>query len=570
LSPSAGANHGPRRPRAVPAPSPRCARVDADEFAECSLSAAPRANDDRRGRPAATCTVQERVVARNRIVLGARFVLSACTGGQHGKLVTELESPAIGTDAEPRRSRASVAPDSLREVHLASHPRRLPDRFLVRLRGDVGGFDAVTARLSRVEGLRIRERMRELGVLWLDANADALLTLRRDTMVEFIEAEVALTMRGIGDTTVSLPSGGTSASLDRIDQRALPLNGQYVWSATGAGVHVWIVDDGVNRFDVELSGRVSTTQFWTHSGKDPFQTCDGNEHGSWMARLAAGVAGRGVAHASTIHSARVDGSTCEPSSGAATAALVHIAATSPRPAVANMSWGVDDCGWFGCPVALRSAMALAVNAGVTLVGAGGNTFVNACDGLPGGVAQVITVGAANPVVDVAHSNSAYGNCIDLYAPVDGVVAGTSQASARVSGVAALYLQWYPNALPHQVRAWLLTNATSGALSVPFGSPNLLAYSRPAPLQTWVSGPTTIGPFTACSWYAERAGGQPPYTTTWYRAGENPFLGSSWSTSGGESQPFDLLAIVTDGVGRTASASSSVAIDWNNFSFSCSQ
>src|ERR1700712_2983060 len=47
------------------------------------------------------------------------------------------------------------------------------------------------------------------------------------------------------------------SGLDRIDQRTFPLDERYVYNYTGAGVNVYVVDDGVNAADPEFGGRAT-------------------------------------------------------------------------------------------------------------------------------------------------------------------------------------------------------------------------------------------------------------------------------------------------------------------------
>jgi len=104
------------------------------------------------------------------------------------------------------------------------------------------------------------------------------------------------------------------------------------------------------------------------------------------------------------------------------------------------------------------------------------------------VPAAITVGASGGT-DLQASFSNWGSCLDLYAPglsvisawntddyATGTASGTSMASPHAAGVAALYLQNNPGASPAQVAQALVSNATSGVLSISgAGSPNLLLH-----------------------------------------------------------------------------------------------
>ena len=82
----------------------------------------------------------------------------------------------------------------------------------------------------------------------------SLEALRADPRVRLVEADQTV-MIDADVTTQSMHDGSGSWGLDRIDQRALPLNKEYNYTHTGAGVRAYVIDTGI-RFDhEEFEGR---------------------------------------------------------------------------------------------------------------------------------------------------------------------------------------------------------------------------------------------------------------------------------------------------------------------------
>ena len=75
----------------------------------------------------------------------------------------------------------------------------------------------------------------------------ALIGLSHNPNVEFIEADQVITI----DVSQSPATWG----LDRIDQRALPLNNTYNYNFTGSGVTAYIIDTGIRVSHNEFGGR---------------------------------------------------------------------------------------------------------------------------------------------------------------------------------------------------------------------------------------------------------------------------------------------------------------------------
>lgn len=268
-------------------------------------------------------------------------------------------------------------------------------------------------------------------------------------------AEVAINSCGSFSTA-------TSWGIDRINQR-LGTDGNAASVASGAGVHLYIVDSGIRATHQEFTGRISTG-FCPIAGFSPFS--DSYGHGTHVAGIAAGTT-YGVAPAATIHSVRIgiqNSSELLPHADVLTA-LIWLRENLQLPAVLNCSWATEDTN------NARAVFRDLINAGATCITAAGNASVSLPLGAPSTIPEVVVVGATAPG-DVRASFSNYGDYIDLWAPGDGitsaynasdtdskVLGGTSMASPHVAGAAALYLERNPTATHTEVRQSLVANAT---------------------------------------------------------------------------------------------------------------
>merc|ERR1712087_722856 len=130
-------------------------------------------------------------------------------------------------------------------------------------------------------------------------------------------------------------------------------------------------------------------------------------------------------------------------------------------------------GGSGTQQAMRDAVNAAVNSGVVVVVAGGNSNSDACRFSPAFVPAAITIGSTDSR-DRRSSFSNYGSCTDMWAPGSGVTSaghrsdtasatfsGTSMACPHVSGGAALVMDADPDMAPAKVLAELLNGAAKG-------------------------------------------------------------------------------------------------------------
>jgi subtilisin family serine protease len=456
--------------------------------------------------------------------------------------------------------------------------RPVPGQYIVVLKDDFSKGLTATATLAARENLaaqfngkifhQYQAALNGFAVRMSAAQAEAL---SRHPAVDFVQEDRVITL--------AATQTGATWGIDRIDQRDLPLSTTYVYNATGAGVHAYIIDTGVRLTHSEFTGRMG-------NGFDAVTTGgtanDCNGHGTHVAGTVGGTT-YGVAKSVTLHPVRVLDCNGSGTTAGVVAGVDWVTANKQTPAVANMSLGG------GADTALDNAVRNSIAAGVTYSLASGNSNADACNSSPARTLEAITVNASTNT-DARASFSNWGTCTDIFAPGNNItsawhssdtstntISGTSMAAPHVAGAAALYLQGNPGATPDQVAAALFNNSTPNKITSPgTGSPNRLLYTGfiggggettppTASLTAPSPGATVAGTVTVSATASDNVG----VTRVDFFAGSTQ-IGSdtsspysvSWDTTTGANGSVTLTARAWDAAGNMGD-SSPVSVTVNN-------
>ncbi|XP_035688588.1 extracellular serine proteinase-like [Branchiostoma floridae] len=263
--------------------------------------------------------------------------------------------------------------------------------------------------------------------------------------------------------------------LDRIDQKDLPVNGQFSATGDGSGVDVYVLDSGIRYSHEEFEGRASFAGFDAFDPAGTNQGLDIDGHGTHVAALVGGKT-YGVARNVQLRSVRVLDENGRGRGSTILAGLNYVRMqVNQNPnarAIAVMSLAGSSM------TTVNMAAKELVHTGCAVFAAAGNANRDACRFSPAGEAEVITVGGTNAVdglyrrtVNGRLRGTNYGRCVDIMAPAQEVISadvacdtcnrelsGTSQATPLVAGVAATMLQQDNSLTPAQLRMKLLFDA----------------------------------------------------------------------------------------------------------------
>ena len=392
-------------------------------------------------------------------------------------------------------------------------------------------LDNEEAEISRSGGRTEKRFSRAINALSVRVKHSEAARIRSNPKVLLVELDQPVYAL---DTQSPSPSWG----LDRIDQRALPLNSTFTASAKGANVDVYIVDTGIYSAHSDFTGRLSAGFTAINDGNG---TNDCNGHGTHVAGTSAGTT-YGIAKSATLIPVRVLGCTGSGTTSGVIAGLDWIVGhhVAGKTAVANMSLGG------GVSAALDTAVQNVISDGVVMAVAAGNDGLNACNYSPARAANAITVGSTTNT-DARSSFSNTGTCVDIFAPGSSItsawiggttattsISGTSMASPHVAGVAAVLLGRFPTSTTAEIASMLRTSATPNVVtSAGTGSPNYLLYLDPlgGPIVP-PPPPTPVAPSAPTGITITPGSGQLSVSFTAGAAGTSPITSYKYSANGG--------------------------------------
>lgn len=309
------------------------------------------------------------------------------------------------------------------------------------------------------------------GIAWAavtgTTQVESALRRRRGTPVSFIEADAWDSVTPIIESMQSEKSWGLEAV------------GNSKKTLTGKGVNIYVQDTGIRSSHSDFGGRVTSafdsTRGWFKDDacKDNNEVAcaqDGQGHGTHCAGTAGGAT-YGIANEASIFAVKTlsdNGSGMRHWQYNGIQNVVsHVKDNKLKRAVLSMSLGgpTRDNGY-------EDAVQTALDNGVVVVVAAGNSNADACNFSPAFASAAITVGATESTGKRAYYSN-FGECVNIMAPGSAItsswnedddqsmtISGTSMACPHVSGAVALLLE-SGDVEAADVRAALMSKARTG-------------------------------------------------------------------------------------------------------------
>ncbi|KAH6663220.1 putative cuticle-degrading protease [Halenospora varia] len=346
-----------------------------------------------------------------------------------------------------------------------------PDITADVISSHVASVSASIARRDTTSGIGATYDLPLLKGYQVSADAATIAEIAAKPEVAYIEKD------GIVTTQALQTQSGAPYGLGRLSHRAAGSTSYIYDSTAGSGVTIYVVDTGVYLEHSEFGGRAT----WGANFISGSPNTDEYGHGTHCAGTAAGST-YGISKKASIVAVKVLDKNGSGTFSGVISGIQWVATNAVPNSVLTMSLG----GGFSS--AVNSAVASAVNAGVTVVVAAGNSNADASGYSPASEPSAITV-AASDSTDVRASFSNYGSLIDVFGPgvnvlsswiggttATNTISGTSMATPHIAGLAAYLIGLEGLSTPAAVVARITALGTTGKITDPKGSVNLLGYN----------------------------------------------------------------------------------------------
>ncbi|KAI1342422.1 oryzin precursor [Xylariaceae sp. FL0016] len=362
---------------------------------------------------------------------------------------------------------------------LEGHGETIPNKWIVVMKED-SDLGTIASRMADHIGDFVPQHAYHIGKFKgysMEASDILMNSISNLAEVEYVEPDVKVSINALQTQPEA------SWGLARISSRE-PGTSQYVYDeSAGEGTYAYIIDTGIYTDHPDFGGRASFGASFVE-GDDT--ESDGHGHGTHVAGTAASVT-YGVAKKANLIAVKVLGSD---GSGALSQVIAGIqwavedAASKGRigKAVGNLSLGALSL----TTSSVNAAAAAAVEAGLFLAVAAGNSAIPANLYAPASEETVCTVGASD-ANDARASFSNYGDLIDVFAPgVDivstynngstAVLSGTSMAAPHVAGLGAYLLALEGEMNPIALCERIQELATKGVVTDSLSTNDMVAYN----------------------------------------------------------------------------------------------